>query len=165
MDKLIIVYGTQNPDKRGSEYDRETAYLVKNNLMERFRLYGRSPSIIIKADKNLTDEDLRHNLILIGGPVANGVVKQLNDELPVKFIFNGSWILRRNPSNVKEFAAFYVTPDYVEQKQKVQQMIYQSVPLVAIWNCRISLLIMQMSYSVEEARATIEVDWMPTGGL
>ena len=37
-------------------------------------------------------------------------------------------------------------------KQKVQQMIYQSVPLeVAIWNCRISLFIMQMSYSVEEA--------------
>jgi len=115
MDKLIIVYGTQNPDKSGSEYDRETAYLVKDNLMERFRLYGRSPSIVIKADKNLTDEDLKHNLILIGGPVANGVVKQLNDKLPVKFVFNASWILRRNPSNIKEFTAFYVTPDYVEQ--------------------------------------------------
>ena len=36
MDKLIIVYGTQNPDKSGSEYDRETAYLVKDNLMESF---------------------------------------------------------------------------------------------------------------------------------
>jgi len=115
MDKLIIVYGTQNPDKSGSEYDRETAYLVKDNLMERFRLYGRSPSIVIKADKHLTEEDLKHNLILIGGLVVNGVVKQLNDKLPVKFVFNASWILRRNPSNVKEFTAFYVTPDYVEQ--------------------------------------------------
>jgi len=116
MDKLIIVYGTQNPDKRGREYDRETAYLVKNNLRNTFTtLYGYSPSIIVKTDKNLTEEDLKHNLILIGGPVANGIVEQLNDKLPVKFIFNGSWSLRRNPSNVKEFAAFYVTPDYVEQ--------------------------------------------------
>jgi len=114
MDKLVIVYGTYNPDKRGSEYDRETAYLVKNNLLETFRLYGRSPSIIIKADKNLTEEDLKHNLILIGGPIANGIVKQLNDELPVKFIFNGSWGLRRGSSNVNNFAAFYVTPNYGE---------------------------------------------------
>ena len=112
--KLIIVYGTQNPDESGNEYDRETAYLLAERLRETYmRLYGQAPSIVVKADGNLTDEDLRGNLILIGDPVANSITARLNENLPVCFTFNGSWVLRRNPNAVENFTAFRVTENNI----------------------------------------------------
>ena len=112
--KLIIVYGTQNPDESGNEYDRETAYLLAERLRETYmRLYGQAPSIVVKADGNLTGEDLRGNLILIGDPVANSITARLNENLPVRFTFNGSWVLRRNPNAVENFTAFRVTENNI----------------------------------------------------
>ncbi|NJE49847.1 DUF4932 domain-containing protein [Thermococcus sp. 9N3] len=114
LGKLVIVYGTQNPDESGNEYDRETAYSLADRLRETYmKLYGGAHSIVVKADGNLTDEDLRGNLILIGGPVANAITARLNENLPVRFAFNGSWLLRRNPNAVENFTAFRVTENNI----------------------------------------------------
>lgn len=114
LGKLVIVYGTQNPDESGNEYDRETAYSLADRLRETYmKLYGQAPSIVVKADWNLTDEDLRSNLILIGGPVANAITARLNENLPVRFAFNGSWVLRKNSNAAENFTAFQVTENNI----------------------------------------------------
>jgi hypothetical protein len=111
LRRVIIVYGTQNPDKSGVEYDRETAEEYKRYIEEGFSIgYGYAPKIVVKADVNLTDEDLKENLILIGGPVANKITMKLNDQLPMTFVRNeNGWGLKRNPSVVKDFNAFLFT--------------------------------------------------------
>ncbi len=110
MGRVIIVYGTQNPDKSGTEYDRETAEKYKKDLEKFFILYyGSSPEIIVKADVNLTDDDLKENLILIGGPAANKITRELNDRLPITFVRDeNGWSLKRNPGAFKDFHAFLV---------------------------------------------------------
>ena len=115
MGKVIIVYGTQNPDKSGTEYDRETAEDYKRGLERSFIwFYGSSPEIIVKADVDLTDDDLKENLILIGGPVANKITGELNDKLPITFIRDEKgWSLKRNPGAVKDFHAFLITNENI----------------------------------------------------
>lgn len=76
LGKLVIVYGTQNPDESGNEYDRKTAYSLADRLRKTYmKLYDQAPSIVVKADGNLTDEDLRSNLILIA------ITARLNENL------------------------------------------------------------------------------------
>lgn len=114
VGKVIIVYGTQNPDKSGVEYDKETAYMLKEMYEKGFRAYyGASPSILVKPDVNLTSEDFKENLILIGGPVANKITRELNTKLPIIFIYNKSWEVKRNPTAVHEFHAFLVSSDSI----------------------------------------------------
>ena len=110
IGKVIIVYGTQNPDKSGTEYDKETAEEYKRGLERSFIwFYGSSPEIIVKADVDLTDDDLKENLILIGGPVANKITRELNDKLPITFVQDeNGWSLKRNRGAVKDFHAFLV---------------------------------------------------------
>ncbi|ASJ15684.1 hypothetical protein A3L04_00625 [Thermococcus chitonophagus] len=106
---IIIVYGTQNPDKSGTEADKETAYAVKRRFERELKMmYGYSPRIEVKADKDLTEDDLKQNLILIGGPVANKITAQLNDNLPIKFTFNGSWTIVRNSTAVGTIKSFRI---------------------------------------------------------
>jgi len=105
--KVIIVYGSNNPDESGNEYDRETAFQLKNYLEKLFSAsYGFSPVILVKNDRELTNEDLSENLILVGGPVANGITKKLQSKMPIKFTLNESWTLVRNISLTQEFHAF-----------------------------------------------------------
>lgn len=113
LGKIVIVYGTQNPDKSGVEYDKKTAEELREFLENSFIIgYSNAPKIIVKEDVNLTDEDLRGNLILIGGPVANEITRKLNDQLPVAFVhYEDGWSLKRNPSAVEDFSAFLLTPD------------------------------------------------------
>ncbi|WP_367883706.1 hypothetical protein [Thermococcus peptonophilus] len=42
----------------------------------------------------MTDDDLRENLVLVGGPVANALVKEFEEEFPFRFVnVNGDWRL------------------------------------------------------------------------
>ncbi len=61
-----------------------------------------------KVDK-LTPDDMKTNLILLGTPETNELVERLNGELPVRFLFNGSWGLKRSTDSVGEFFAFKIT--------------------------------------------------------
>ncbi|MGB9748849.1 MAG: S-layer protein [Candidatus Woesearchaeota archaeon] len=49
------------------------------------------PGLNVKLDTEVKEEDLKHNLILIGGPIVNRVCEQINDKLPVKFSKDGNW--------------------------------------------------------------------------
>ena len=113
--EVIIVYGTQNPDKRGSEYDKETAELVKSYLKTFYSQWPGDIKIEVKADVNLTNEDLKKDLILIGGPISNKVVQGFEGYFPLKFVFeNGTWVLEKNP----EFGSvrtFIITPDDIKE--------------------------------------------------
>ncbi|AHF80386.1 Hypothetical protein TES1_1002 [Thermococcus paralvinellae] len=113
--EVIIVYGTQNPDKKGSEYDRETAEIVKSYLETFYSQWPGDIKIEVKADVNLTDEDLRKDLILIGGPVSNKVVQQFEDYFPLRFVFeNGIWVLEKNP-DFGSVRTFVITPDNIKE--------------------------------------------------
>ncbi|ALM74650.1 DUF4932 domain-containing protein [Thermococcus barophilus] len=113
--EVVIVYGTQNPDKKGSEYDRETAEIVKSYLETFYSQWHEYIKIEVKADVNMTNEDLRKDLILIGGPVSNKVVQQFEGYFPLRFVYkNGAWILEKNP----EFGSvrtFLITPDNIKE--------------------------------------------------
>ncbi|NJE25144.1 DUF4932 domain-containing protein [Thermococcus sp. MV5] len=106
--KIIIVYGIKNPDQSGMEYDKETAFMLKNLLEndDTWRLYNGRPKIIVKSEDELGEEDLKANLILIGGPAANGIVNDLH--LPIQFVFNGVWILEKNTTGFRLFTGFTI---------------------------------------------------------
>ncbi|WP_457754482.1 DUF4932 domain-containing protein [Thermococcus sp.] len=98
--RVIIVYGTQNPDERGDEYDKESALMLANWLR------SAGISVEVKGDNELTNEDLRSNLIVIGGPAANELTKNLTKELVVKFSFDGRWKLVKNSTAVENPISF-----------------------------------------------------------
>lgn len=92
--KIIIVYGTQNPDENGTEYDRETAEMIAENLRKFYSQWPGGVDVVIKADSEVTDDDLRENLVLVGGPVANALVREFEEEFPFRFVnVNGDWKL------------------------------------------------------------------------
>ena len=127
--KIIIVYGTKNPDPSGVEYDKETAFMLKD-LIERddiWKFYNGMPKIIVKAENELNEEDLKANLILIGGPAANGIVQNLTT-LSLKFVFNGSWILEKNVTNFETFTSFAIEKE-VYTKLKERSKIIHGYPL------------------------------------
>ncbi len=43
------------------------------------------PELKVKLDTEVREEDLRQNIILIGGPIVNSVTDKINDKLPVRF--------------------------------------------------------------------------------
>jgi len=44
------------------------------------------PENVIKFDTQLKEEDMKKNLILIGGPGVNSIVSKINKKLPIKFV-------------------------------------------------------------------------------
>ena len=105
--KLVIVYRTSGSEKALAE-------LLEQILQQDFlNAYGQAPSIVLKEVDNLTPDDMKTNLILIGTPETNELVERLNDELPVRFLFNGSWTLGRSNDSVGRFFAFKITNESV----------------------------------------------------
>jgi len=140
--KIIIVYGAKNPDPTGIEYDKETAFMLKE-LIEKddtWKLYNGKPKIIVKAENELGEEDLRTNLIFVGGPAANGLVKNLTF-LPIKFIFNGTWVLAKNATGFESFAGFDIENEVYRELREVSGT-FQAYPLGVVeivknpWNER-----------------------------
>jgi len=97
--KVIVVYGTMNPDPSGTEYDRKTAEEIASNLRKFYSLWPDGVKVEVKADVNVTRSDLRENLVLVGGPVANSLVRKLQGDFPFRFInWHGDWVIWRNES-------------------------------------------------------------------
>lgn len=79
--RVLIVYGTQNPDPAGTEIDKQRAYWLQDLYRDRHRL-----TIEVKADEEVTETDIQeYNLILYGGPVSNSIVAEINEDLPIRF--------------------------------------------------------------------------------
>ncbi|WP_461864266.1 DUF4932 domain-containing protein [Thermococcus sp.] len=112
--RVIIVYGTKNPDNTGTEYDRNSALALRGYLKEIFKRNGINVDVLVKSDNSLTKEELKENLILIGGPVANEVTRKINSRLPVTFINEKGWKLKRNPSIVENFVTFSLDNNLTE---------------------------------------------------
>ncbi len=100
---MVVVYGTRNPDPTGgTERDRETAELIADNLRAFYSDWDGNVEITVKADVNLTEEEFRENLVLVGGPpYSNAVVDELDEEFPLRFVpvgggATGFW--RRTPT-------------------------------------------------------------------
>jgi len=105
-NKILIIYGTQNPDPTGTEHDKK--------LAEEFTSWFLPVGVefVVIADIDVTEEDLsENNFILIGGPVANKITKELNEDLPIRFKnVNGVWGLEHNlPEDTLVFSGFYDT--------------------------------------------------------
>jgi len=105
-NKILIVYGTQNPDPTGTEHDKKVAEKWKNYLC----FLNSGMEVKIMADIEVTEKDLsENNFILIGGPVANKITEELNENLPIKFEKeNGKWRIVHNlPEDTLVFSGFY----------------------------------------------------------
>ena len=58
LGRVVVVYGTANPDPSGTEKDRETAKRIAENL-EKFYSQWTSPvNVVVKPDVNVTESDL-----------------------------------------------------------------------------------------------------------
>jgi len=103
-NKILIIYGTQNPDPTGTDHDKKFA----EEWAQWFLSLG--IEVRVMTDTEVTETDLsENNFILIGGPVANKITKELNEDLPIKFEnVNGRWgIVHNLPQDTLVFSGFY----------------------------------------------------------
>jgi hypothetical protein len=78
LDRTLIVYGT------GDEVptNREAAEELQRAILQN----GPNITVPIKADRDVTNEDMKtHHLLLIGRPDSNRCVDRMRSELPVTF--------------------------------------------------------------------------------
>ncbi len=95
--RIIVIYGTQNPDPKGVKYDEETADTVADCLRTFYSQWPENVNVEVKTDINITHEELKENLVLVGGPVANKIVAEMQNYLPLHFVkYGDKWILEKS---------------------------------------------------------------------
>lgn len=78
LEQVLIVYGTRYEEIA----NREAAYALQQSL--RRREHNVQP--LAKADRDVTDEDIRtHHLLLVGRPVTNALTARFAAQVPVTF--------------------------------------------------------------------------------
>uniref|UniRef100_UPI00263A064D hypothetical protein n=1 Tax=Thermococcus sp. TaxID=35749 RepID=UPI00263A064D len=103
LGRVVIIYGTANPDPAGTEKDKETAEEIAENLEKFYSQWVEPVEVVVKADVNVTDADLRGVIVLVGGPVSNRLVRELDSKFPLRFeTVNGTWVLTHT-ENVTSF--------------------------------------------------------------
>ncbi|MBS3051357.1 MAG: ArsR family transcriptional regulator [Candidatus Aenigmarchaeota archaeon] len=79
-----IIVGSPDPHGPEKARSRDITFAVDLALfLGTFLAKVEAPAVI--EDKDTRSEDLRNNLIVIGGPVTNKVMKMVNEKLPVRF--------------------------------------------------------------------------------
>jgi len=103
--KVIVVYGTQNPNTSGVIYDMHTAEKIAQILKGFYSQWGSPVNVTVKADIELNQSDLKDNLVIVGGPVANEIAKEMQADFPLEFVEkNGQWVIEHNQNwNVSSF--------------------------------------------------------------
>jgi len=80
----LIVVGS--PDPHGPEKARSRDGYYGMDLALFLGTYlNYVPKINVKLDTEVQQEDLTHNLIIIGGPIVNKVMEKVNGSLPIRF--------------------------------------------------------------------------------
>jgi hypothetical protein len=83
LNTLIIV---GSPDPHGPEKARSRDGYYGIDLALFFGTFlNYVPEINVRLDTEVSDADLKENMILIGGPITNQVVAKVNENLPVYF--------------------------------------------------------------------------------
>lgn len=80
----LIVVGSPEPHGMQKARSRDGYYAIDLALfLGTFLNY--IPKMNVKLDTEMKVDDLKNNLILIGGPVVNKITEKINDKLPVHF--------------------------------------------------------------------------------
>ncbi|AHL22394.1 DUF4932 domain-containing protein [Thermococcus nautili] len=96
--KLLVIYGTGGAGEENAAI-KSTAERVAKILGE---FYGKEfigTEIVLKADVDVTQEDLKENVVLVGNPRVNSIARELQEKFPLRFVEleNGSLALERSP--------------------------------------------------------------------
>ncbi|OYT42668.1 MAG: hypothetical protein B6U78_00625 [Candidatus Aenigmarchaeota archaeon ex4484_224] len=86
----LIVVGS--PDPHGKYGARASdGYAAIDLALFLGRISNQSPIINYKLDTQITKDDLKKNLILVGGPKVNIWIDKINEKLPIKFVKEKEW--------------------------------------------------------------------------
>ncbi len=96
--KATIVVGSPDPHGPEKARSRDGYYAVDLALfLGTFLSY--LPELNVRLDTEVRTEDLKKNLILVGGPVINTVTAKINSKLPVRFDKENNWNIVSKISN------------------------------------------------------------------
>ena len=91
LNSLIIV---GSPDPHGPEKARSRdGYYGIDLALFLGTFLNYIPSLNVRLDTEIREEDLKNNLILIGGPVVNTVTGKINSKLPIRFDKKNNWTI------------------------------------------------------------------------
>jgi DNA-binding transcriptional ArsR family regulator len=83
LNALIVV---GSPDPHGPNMARSRDFTAAIDFALQIGMLLRyPPKSPVRIDTELTKEELRQNLIIIGGPIVHKITTQINDKLPVRF--------------------------------------------------------------------------------
>lgn len=97
LNALIIVgspdpHGPEKARSRDAYYGIDLALFLGSFISSISKFY-------VKLDTEVKEEDLRQNLILIGGPIVNKITTRFNDKAPIKFDPELHWSIKSTISN------------------------------------------------------------------
>jgi DNA-binding transcriptional ArsR family regulator len=91
LDAVIIV-GSPDPHGPDRARSRDGYYGIDLGLfLGTFLNYV--PELNVRLDTEVRQEDLKKNLVLIGGPIVNKVTEKVNDRLPIRFNKEKNWAI------------------------------------------------------------------------
>lgn len=80
-----IIMGSPDPHGIENARSRDSKYVTKFALfLGVFFNYTSRPKVLF--DTEIKKDDLKGNLIIIGGPIVNNITYKLNEKLPIKFV-------------------------------------------------------------------------------
>jgi len=97
LNSLLVV---GSPDPHGPEKARSRDGFYGIDLALFFGTFlSNVANLSVKLDTEVREEDLKGNLILIGGPVVNTIVGRINSKFPVRFDKENNWNVVSSLSN------------------------------------------------------------------
>ena len=104
--RLVVVYGTDGNSEGENAAIKSIAERIAANLEEFYDRGFTGTNVIVKADVNVTPEDLRENVVLIGNPAVNTIAREMQNTFPLRFVKSkdGSWTIERDRNwNISSF--------------------------------------------------------------
>jgi DNA-binding transcriptional ArsR family regulator len=81
----LVVIGDPNPHGSDRARSRDGAHGVNLGLiLGTFMSY--LPRLSVRFDTEMRKEDLKKNLIVIGGPIVNNIANRINAKMPIRFV-------------------------------------------------------------------------------
>jgi len=85
--ELNAIFVVGHPFPHGHERGRSRDSVYAANLALFFGSFIHyAPSFKVKFDVDLKQEDLKNNLIVLGGPLVNSVAHRINKKMPIRFV-------------------------------------------------------------------------------
>ncbi|MBX4196492.1 S-layer protein [Candidatus Pacearchaeota archaeon] len=82
--KALVVVGSPDPHGPEKARARDGYYGIDLALFLGTFLHG-VRGLNVRLDTEIHDEDLKNNLIILGGPIVNNVARKINKKLPLQF--------------------------------------------------------------------------------